>query len=133
MKKLLEDCIHDCCERYTRYHVLTSGAKKALMDYRWEGNIPQIENFCEHLILTATKRSLDEIAVGNILKDLYPRMNRAEAISQAPPTQAGRLSAEAAAIVQALRENGGSREKTAKALGISKATLWRHMKKYGIE
>ena len=133
LKKLLEDCIHDCCERYTRYHVLTSGAKKALMDYRWEGNIPQIENFCEHLILTATKRSLDEIAVGNILKDLYPRMNRAEAISPAPPTQAGRLSAEAAAIVQALRENGGSREKTAKALGISKATLWRHMKKYGIE
>ncbi len=132
LKKLLDDCIHDNCERYTRFHILTNGAMKILTDYRWEGNIPQIENFCEHLILTATKRSLDEIAVGSILKSLYPRISRSEAISPAPDLQSSRLPAEAAAIIQALRENGGSREKTAKALGVSKATLWRHMKKYEI-
>ena len=33
----------------------------------------------------------------------------------------------------ALAAQGGSRERTAACLGISKATLWRKMKKYNIE
>ncbi|MBR1709589.1 MAG: hypothetical protein IJ719_12285, partial [Clostridia bacterium] len=32
-----------------------------------------------------------------------------------------------------LRRNFGNREKTAAELGISKTTLWRRMKKYGID
>ena len=36
-------------------------------------------------------------------------------------------------IMETLFRMGGSREKTAAELGISKATLWRRMKKYGIE
>lgn len=132
LKKLLEDCLHDSCQRYTRFHPLTGGAWKLLMEYRWEGNIPQIENFCEHLILTAAKRSLDEIAVGSVLKSLYPRINRHKTLDHAAFAQSPQLPSEAAAIIRALQENGGSREKTAQTLGISKATLWRHMKKYGI-
>ena len=40
---------------------------------------------------------------------------------------------EARRITELLERYGGSREKTAKALGVSKATLWRHMKKFGID
>ena len=42
------------------------------------------------------------------------------------------LPDEAVKIKELLHKFSGSREKTAQALGISKATLWRHMKKYGI-
>ena len=38
----------------------------------------------------------------------------------------------AAKIREALRRNGGSKMRTAAELGISKATLWRRMQKYGI-
>jgi two-component system response regulator HydG len=34
---------------------------------------------------------------------------------------------------QALAESKGSRVKTAKLLGVSRMTLWRRMRKYGIE
>ena len=40
---------------------------------------------------------------------------------------------EAEKIQETLRLFCGNREKTAQALGMSKVTLWRHMKKYGIE
>jgi len=42
-------------------------------------------------------------------------------------------SAEQRMILQALKENGFHRQKTARELGISKTTLWRKIKKYGIE
>ncbi|MEG0689242.1 MAG: helix-turn-helix domain-containing protein, partial [Hungatella sp.] len=38
--------------------------------------------------------------------------------------------AEARKIAALLQKYNGSRAKTAAELGISKATLWRHMKKY---
>ncbi|MDO5417945.1 MAG: PrpR N-terminal domain-containing protein, partial [Lachnospiraceae bacterium] len=67
----LEGAVRDACEKYDRYHVLTSGAKKYLMNYPWPGNLFQIENFCERLILTASKRSLDEWDVKQVLDELY--------------------------------------------------------------
>ena len=42
------------------------------------------------------------------------------------------VRAEAATILQTLRQYGGHRGKTAAALGIDKTTLWRKMRKYGI-
>ena len=36
-------------------------------------------------------------------------------------------------IAELLRKYGGSREKVAAELGVSKTTLWRYIKKYGIE
>ena len=44
----------------------------------------------------------------------------------------GAVYGEAAKIRAALKACAGNREKTAQALGISKPTLWRKMKKYGI-
>ena len=137
LQQKLEDSLQDCCERYGRFHVLTSGAKELLLGYPWYGNLFQIESFCERLILTAGKRSIDEITVKRLLGELYPEPEEqggGEAqdcsTGQEPEGYAGK---EALRITEALRNHGGSRERTAKELGISKATLWRRMKKYGIE
>lgn len=134
--------LHDCCDRYSRYHVLTNGAKEILMEHSWPGNLFQIESFCERLILTAGKRSIDEIVVRKLLEDLYPE-EQGGSVSAASLTAArakeaseqfpGQSSEQARKIIELLARFDGSREKTAKELGISKATLWRHMKKYGIE
>ena len=42
------------------------------MEYPWRGNLFQVENFCERLILTAGKRSIDENTVKRLLGELYP-------------------------------------------------------------
>ena len=131
LQKKLEDTGRACCERYLRYHVLTAGAKRMLLDYSWKGNLFQIESFCDRLILTAKKRSVDEIAVRRLLDELYPETTDEMAGKEEAEPFGGNL--EAKRIADTLKKYGGNREKTAKALGISKATLWRHRKKYGIE
>lgn len=139
LQQKLEDTLRDCCERYSRYHVLTNGAKEILLQYPWSGNLFQIESFCERLILTAGKRSIDEIAVRNLLVELYPELSTNDSFTKKMDHSASVQAQEydfaaedARLIVETLRKYGGSREKTAGALGLSKATLWRRMKKYGI-
>ncbi len=132
-RKLMES-IRECCDHYSRFHVLTSGARKLLLDYPWEGNLFQLESFCERLILTANKRSIDEGFAEQVLKEMYPRSleSRKEESGEENARKAV-IPEEAEKIAEALLKHGGNREKTAKALGISKATLWRKRKKYHLE
>lgn len=115
--------------KYARRVSLTNGGKKAIYTADWKGNALQLERFCERLVLTVPKRNADEIIINNMLDELYPvcqQSNRSIA--------AGILldSPEGEKIHECLIENNGSRQMTASQLGISPATLWRKMKKYGI-
>lgn len=131
----LDACMKECCRRYSRYHVLTGEAKKLLLSWPWRGNLYQIEGFCERLVLTAGKRSLDQEDVWRVLGEMGQTETGALAEADLPARrpQAGALPQEAMELRAALERLGGSREKTAKALGISKTTLWRKMKKYGLQ
>ncbi|MDD3173093.1 MAG: helix-turn-helix domain-containing protein [Herbinix sp.] len=62
------------------------------------------------------------------MNELYPiihqQNNREKIIVYKDP--------EALVISEMLEKHGGNRALVAEELGISKTTLWRHMKKYGI-
>lgn len=133
LKRKLESTVRECCERYGRYHVLTEGAMKILKEYPWKGNLFQIDSFCDRLILTASRRSLDEITVKRLLRELYGEDEEDTEENPEGKNEDGDICEEAALIARTLKKHGGSREKTAKELGISKATLWRKMKKYELE
>lgn len=139
LKELTERTVKEACEQYSRYHVLTEGAVKTLREYPWPGNQLQLENFLKRLILTAERRSIDEVMIRRLLRELYPYT-----LFSGPEGDKGKVSSgqeyreaftenEKEAIYRALKQNGGNRERTAAALGISKATLWRRMKKYELE
>jgi transcriptional regulator with PAS, ATPase and Fis domain len=132
-RKLMES-FRGCCEYYSKFHVMTHGARKLLLDYPWEGNLFQVESFCERLILTANKRNINEDFAEQILKELYPRpleMGRGEVREEFAREKP--VPEEAVKIAETLLRFGGNREETAKSLGISKATLWRKRKKYHLE
>jgi len=101
----------------------------ALCGARWDGNALQLERFCERLVLTAHKRNMDEVCIRELLLELYPKIETHSGIQSVvvyePP--------EKEEIEQALAQCRDNRQKTAELLGISTATLWRKMKKYGIE
>lgn len=135
LKQKIDDMIREYRRKYNRYHVLTKGAMDVLYKYPWRGNLIQLESFCASLILTVEKRSIDEIAVRELLKTLYPEplMYQRETEQTGVMEKLFGYNEEARRIVDILQKYNGNREKTAAELGISKATLWRHMKKYGIE
>ena len=114
---------------YAKRVGLTNGGMEAITNAGWEGNALQIERFCERLILTAPKRNVDEIVINQMIAELYPVPQETES----QKTQAKSMETpEAAKIRQILNNNNGNRQKTAGEMGISTATLWRKMKKYGI-
>lgn len=134
LERKLTESLRGCCEHYSRFHVLTHGARKLLLDYPWEGNLLQVESFCERLILTANKRSIDEGFAELVIKELYPRSHKLEEGKEREEHAREKpVPEEAKKIAETLLRFGGNREEAAKALGISKTTLWRKRKKYHLK
>lgn len=128
IERTINEYLKAFCTRNSCYLTLTEGAMKVLCDYSWEGNEIQMENFCERLFLTTTRKTINETAVRNLLQLLYPQVeeidgNKRLVVYQAP---------EARQLADLLEACGGNRQMAAKQLGISTTTLWRRMKKYGI-
>jgi len=105
-------------------HVLS-----ALMRYPFPGNIREFENAIEHAFVVCIANTIQ-------MDDLPPHILAHEqrgpdcaATSAELPLQ----QAEAEALRTALEENGYNRTATAAALGVSRNTLWRKMKKFRIE
>lgn len=119
---MIDDTIKRISDKYSRFHYLSKDAKDIMMDYEWSGNILQLDNFIERLILTATKRSIDAKSVKDLLEILYVPIRENE-----------NLTGRAEEIKSILNKNNGNRLLTANELKISKATLWRWMKKYNID
>ena len=120
-------------DQYKRYVSLTNGAREFLRRYDWPGNLDQLRSVCERTVLLAPRRSVDEVFLRGQLRELTPA-----AQPQPLPGTAAELAMlpgmdpRAARIRQALQAAGGDRQQAADALGISKTTLWRQMKKLDI-
>ncbi len=132
LKQRLKACMESCSERYSTFHVLTKRAETLLLEYPWEGNLYQVENFCERLILTANKRILDEDFVKQVLNELDPEQEIPDPEKEKADRKM-KLPEEAGIIEEALMRFAGNQEAAAKALGMSKTTLWRKRKKYHLD
>lgn len=125
LERAIDMCLDDCVTRLDRYVVLTKEARRVLLNYPWPGNYIQLRTFLERMALTAPARTVNDGYVRQLLATLYPAPEEAAQVREP-------LAPEAAALAEALSRNSGSRAAAAAELGISKTTLWRRMKKYGI-
>lgn len=107
-------------------HSVKKVSKRAismLTNYDWPGNVRELENVIQRAITFA---ETDEITP-DLLPDTIRK--RGEGIHSNASGDNGKLSEiEKNIILETLERMGGNRRKTAEALGISKATLWRKLK-----
>lgn len=127
--RLAEQYITQYAERYGKLISLSVGAKEVLSNYPWEGELVQLEHFCERLVLTCRKKQIEEGFVRELLAKSYLSLETHQGQQRAVVVR----HPEAESIRKALEKNQGSRKDTAEALGISTTTLWRRMKKYNVE
>jgi DNA-binding NtrC family response regulator len=111
---------------------ISARAMDALEAYPWPGNIRQLENFIQQGVLVS---SGPELLFEHLPQQV--REHRPAASPAAPPQQYDTLShnreqLERNVIQRALANNGYSRARAASALGISRVTLYKKMKKYGL-
>lgn len=93
------------------------------MEHNFPGNVRELENIIEHSFVLCRG--------GLILPEHLPDHLRPQKAKISPPMTLNELVAQF--IIDALRRHGWNRMATAKELGIHKTTLWRKIKRLGIE
>ena len=108
---------------------LNREALEVLEKYPWPGNIRELRNFCENLVVL--KRGLEITPY-----DLDIRFSSTEVTAQSVPSKGvavAHLSVEEnekRLLRNALLESGGNRTKAAELMGISRRTLHRKLEKW---
>ena len=110
---------------------LTQDALDALASYNWPGNIRELENEIQRLVIQAESGHWIEIT------DLSPRLRKIEGTITKIAPQKGTLKemmdqVERWLITEALREHGGNKTKTAVTLGITREGLHKKLAKFGV-
>lgn len=125
---LVEHFLNHFCQRHNRTaKQIADEAMHVLTAATWPGNVRQLRNVMERLVVTVT----DEIITADRLPtDLYP-VSRSDTGGVRPLSDATE-AAEKDAIQAALAACNCHREDTAKALGISIRTLHYKMNRYGL-
>lgn len=122
----LSMCMDHACAKYKKPLVMADDAISMLVQYDWPGNIREMHMLCERAVMLATTPSIDAAFVRERLLPTReaPAMPQTPVLIVADP--------EENQLRSALRQAGGSKQLAAQELGVSRSTLWRRMKKYGL-
>jgi two-component system response regulator AtoC len=111
---------------------VTAAAMKCLLQYDWPGNVRELENCVERAVALGDRQTID-------VSDLPPAIRTEHGgSSSAIVPDAAALSTTALAemermtILRVFEQANGDKALTGKMLGISRATLYRKLKRYNI-
>lgn len=118
--RLSEAFLIEFKERHKCEHVTMSGEfREAIMDCAWPGNVRQLRNVIEHAVLmSSTGRLTPKELPDEILASRWVR--KPEHLTEE-------------VILATLSRTHNNRSEAAELLGIGRTTLWRTMKKLGID
>jgi len=106
---------------------LTPEAMEAFLTYSWPGNVRELRNAIEYAFVLCSGNWID-------IKHLPPKI---ASNGKRPPTKRRQSTAaweeEQQKLIQTLREVGGNQSEAARLLGVSRVTIWKRIKKYGID
>jgi len=126
--------VHHFLNRYAAgMHLpVTPAAMKSLLQYDWPGNVRELENCIARAVTLGDHRLID-------VQDLPPAMRTEQPVSlEMTPQEATSLSTTALAemermtILRVFEQAHGDKVLAGKMLGISRATLYRKLKRYNI-
>lgn len=110
---------------------LADDTRSALMRYHWPGNVRQLINVVQNMMVMADSDTLEPRHLPIELRD--GQDNASPGLSSDAGSGLSLEQIEKRAIRDALRINSGNREQAAKMLGIGERTLYRKLKEYGLK
>jgi two-component system response regulator AtoC len=102
---------------------LANNTLRLMQQFRWPGNIRQLENMIRSYVLIGSEEAVADQLVPEPVSRMLPEIDLANPISLKDLTKAATRNLELEVITEALRANGWNRQKTAKWLNISYRSL----------
>lgn len=115
--------------KYGKEVIFSSQVFDQFLTYHWPGNIRELENIVERLVVTARSRIVRECHVNNLMQNRPETEQDAVIVNAILPLEEAREALERQLIRRAYRE-GGTSYKTAELLGISQTSAHRKIQKY---
>jgi DNA-binding NtrC family response regulator len=107
---------------------IDSDGLKLLLDYSWPGNIRELENLIERLVVISSAQKID---AGLIARHLSGSIKIANGLDNLPLDEAV-YAFEKKLVVQAMEKSNGVKNRAAKLLGISTSVLYYKLEKFGL-
>ena len=105
---------------------LTANAMETIFAYDWPGNVRELRNAMEYAFVLCPGGW-----IGNA--HLPPKVKGfAQKASAGPRTRPGSWENERDHLINVLRQVNGNQSEAARLMGVSRVTIWKRIKKYGI-
>ncbi len=131
---LVDHFLRRCCPNEYQGNLgsmIQESAMKALQAYDWPGNVRELENVIERASII---RDADMITVNDLPEDFQNAVGSEGATGNlAVGGQITLDDLEKGHILAVLESTGGARKLTSEILGINASTLYRKLKKYGLQ
>ncbi|HUU59347.1 MAG TPA: sigma-54 dependent transcriptional regulator [Phycisphaerae bacterium] len=114
----------------TKVKSVTADARRVLMAYAWPGNIRQLRNVVENMVVLAAG---DRVGVEDLPVEIHRPPDEAASAQFKQLAGISIEEAEKELIRNTLQMVQGNREQAASILGIGERTLYRKIKEYGLK
>jgi two-component system nitrogen regulation response regulator NtrX len=115
-----------------RPHRFTQAALEHFQKARWKGNVRELKNTVERLIIMTPSDTLDVDDMRDVVR-LESKAAATDNEKERPGTlREFKESAERAFLVDKLRENNWNISKTAEVIGTPRSNLYKKLEQYGI-
>jgi len=127
---LLDAFFQACAEEHGLFRKrIAPEALRHLISYDWPGNGRELKNCAEYLCFTV---EADEVAEQHLPPEIHARRVDANETPEEPEKPKNLGSLERIFLIETMLRFHGNAVEAAKALGVSRSTLYRKLKKHGI-
>jgi two-component system response regulator AtoC len=134
IERLAEFFCRAACKQNKKQITLEASAVDVIAAAPWPGNVRQLQNFIERLIVLSDSPAIDGEQVSRELAS-DAALYSAEELTKEPSTvllEAAVRKAERRALERALRKTDGNRSLAARILGVSRRTLFYKLREHGL-
>lgn len=111
--------------------ILSPEAQKIFLSYSWDGNIRELRNICEQLVVLNETGVISAQEVSPILS--FDNNKKIKSVPLSNDFSSDREDFEKNQIIKALETCNYNKTKASSLLGMNRTTLWKKLKEYNIE